>query len=176
MCSRYSLLYYPRGSGEVFLRIAGIVRDSVVDGEGIRDVIFLQGCCHKCKGCHNPQTWDLNGGEHRYSYDVLVELINSTNDITISGGEPLLQFESLLNFLELVKLCTDKRVWMYTGCTVDPTKDTWVILSKYVDVVIDGKYVEELRDTNLRFRGSSNQRIIDLPKSVEEQRIVLWED
>ena len=157
------------------MRIAGIVRDSIVDGVGIRDVIFFQGCVHKCKGCHNPQTWDLNGGEHRFAGDVVKELSNSSNDITISGGEPLLQYNALKSFLDVLKRTTKKRVWLYTGYTFDPTDVKWHILSKYIDVVVDGKYVEELKDSTLLFRGSSNQRIIDLPKSVEEGQIILWE-
>lgn len=158
------------------MRIAGIVRDSVVDGVGIRDVVFLQGCTHRCKGCHNQQTWDLNGGVHRFAGEVLGELSNSTNDITVSGGEPMLQYDALLSFLVVVKQYTKKRVWLYTGNTVDPTKKIYKTLAEYVDVIVDGKFVEELKDPTLRFRGSSNQRIIDLPKSVEEGRIVLWED
>lgn len=156
------------------MRIAGIVRDSTVDGIGIRDVVFFQGCHRACPGCHNPQTWDLNGGVHRFAGDVVNELADSANDITISGGEPLLQFTALVRFLELVKKA-DKRVWLYTGSVVDPTKVIWQILSNYVDVVIDGQYMEELRDSRLLFRGSSNQRIIDLPKSVQQKEIVLWE-
>lgn len=157
------------------MRIAGIVRDSTVDGIGIRDVVFFQGCHRACPGCHNPQTWDMNGGEHRFAGDVVNELSDSSNDITISGGEPLLQLEALLSFLDVIKRTTDKRVWLYTGCTVVPTQPKWKLLSNYIDVVVDGKYVEELKDSRLLFRGSSNQRIIDLPKSVEQKEIVLWE-
>ena len=158
------------------MKIAGIVRDSTVDGIGVRDVIFFQGCGHKCKGCQNPQTWDYNGGTHRFAASILEELSDSTNDITISGGEPLDQWEALITFLVCLKRKTNKSVWLYTGNTVDVTKRTYRILAEFVDVIVDGKYVEELRDTNLRFRGSSNQRIIDLPTSIEEQEIVLWEE
>jgi len=71
------------------MRIAGIVRDSIVNGEGIRDVVFFQGCGKRCKGCHNPETWDYMGGYHRFLGDVVNELAESSNDVTISGGEPL---------------------------------------------------------------------------------------
>lgn len=158
------------------MRIAGIVRDSVVDGVGIRDVVFMQGCTHRCKGCHNQQTWDLNGGVHYFAGDVLKELSDSPNDITISGGEPMLQYDALISFLMVVKEFTQKKVWMYTGNTVDPDKNIYKFLAEYVDVIVDGKFVEELKDPTLRFRGSSNQRIIDLKQSVKERKIVLWED
>ncbi len=158
------------------MRIAGIVRDSIVDGVGIRDVIFFQGCSHKCRGCQNPHTWSYSGGEYYSSGEVVTLLSDSDNDITISGGEPLDQFEALLSFVTLIRLNTNKRIWLYTGNTVDPTKYTYRTLAAFVDVIVDGKFIEELKDSNLLFRGSSNQRLIDLPKSVKEQRIVLWED
>lgn len=158
------------------MRVAGIQRDSITNGIGVRDVIFTQGCCHHCIGCHNPQTWDSHGGEHRFAGDIVKELSNSSNDITISGGEPLLQYKALITLLEVIRRNTTKRVWLYTGCTVSPTTPTWKRLARYVDVVVDGKFVKELADKNLRFRGSSNQRLIDLPKSVKANEIVLWEE
>ena len=158
------------------MRIAGIQKDSISNGIGIRDVVFFQGCSHRCKGCQNPQTWDYNGGTHRWAASVLNELADSPNDITISGGEPLDQFEPLICFLMLIRERTNKRVWLYTGNTVDVSKRTYQLLAEYVDVIVDGKYVEELRDTSLMFKGSSNQRIIDLPKSVKAQEIILWEE
>jgi anaerobic ribonucleoside-triphosphate reductase activating protein len=157
------------------MRLAGIVRDSIVDGEGIRDVIFFQGCSHRCKGCHNPHTWNYEGGEHRFLADVVRELSESSNDVTISGGEPLDQADSLIELVKELKK-QGKNIWMYTGNTVDPTKRIYYVLARYIDVVVDGKFVEELKDPNLRFVGSSNQRVIDLPKSVEERKIVLWEE
>lgn len=157
------------------MKIAGIVRDSIVDGVGIRDVIFLQGCSHRCKGCHNPQTWDYNGGEQWFIGEIIRELSNSSNDVTISGGEPLDQWCSLLRLVEMIRN-TGKRIWLYTGHTVNVNKTIYKSLAKYVDVVVDGLFVEELKDSSLLFRGSSNQRIIDLPKSIESQEIVLWEE
>lgn len=159
------------------MRIAGIVRDSIVDGVGVRDVLFLQGCPHKCKGCHNPQTWAFNGG----TYNTLLELVDafkdSPNDITISGGEPLSQFCELCELMSVLNEYHGKRFWLYTGFTFeDVPMYMWEQLSKYVDVVIDGRFVEELKDTGLMFRGSSNQRLIDLKKTVIEQKVILWEE
>lgn len=158
------------------MRIAGIVRDSIVDGVGIRDVIFFQGCSHKCRGCHNPQTWAYHGGDFYFTPDLVNLLSDSDNDITISGGEPLDQFEALLSLVTFIRLNTKKRIWLYTGNLVDPTKYTYRTLAPYVDVVVDGMFIPERKDSSLKFRGSSNQRIIDLPKSIKEQKIVLWED
>ncbi len=157
------------------MRVAGIVRDSIVDGVGIRDVIFLQGCSHHCKGCHNPQTWKYDCGEFKTVKELVKELSKSTNDVTISGGEPLDQLIEVMKLAIELKL-QGKNIWLYTGYTIDPKDITYYILSMYVDVVVDGEFIEELKDSNLLFRGSSNQRLIDLPKSIAEQKIVLWED
>lgn len=158
------------------MRIAGIVRDSIVDGPGVRDVIFTQGCPHHCFGCHNQNTWDMNGGEVRLSGSILRELSDSQNDITISGGEPLSQWSALLRLLELINEQTDKRVWLYTGYTVDLNQNFYKVLARYVDVIVDGKFVEELKDPDLLFRGSSNQRIVDIKASVECGEIIEWEE
>lgn len=158
------------------MRIAGIVRDSIVDGPGVRDVIFTQGCPHHCSGCHNQNTWDMNGGEVRLSGSILRELSDSQNDITISGGEPLSQWSALLRLLELINEQTDKRVWLYTGYTVDLNQNFYKVLARYVDVIVDGKFVEELKDPNLLFRGSSNQRLVDIKASVECGEIIEWEE
>ena len=157
------------------MRIAGIVRDSIVDGVGVRDVVFFQGCGKRCPGCQNPDTWDYMGGCHRFIGDVVNELADSTNDVTISGGEPIDQFDDLL---ELCRMFSEegKRVWVYTGNVVDPTKRIYQKLASYVDVIVDGRFVEDKKDCNLRFRGSSNQRLINLPMSVIMGEIIEWED
>ena len=161
------------------MRIAGIVRDSIVDGIGIRDTIFFQGCPHHCKGCHNPQTWDYDGGEEMSVQEILDGLSNSSNDITISGGEPLEQFDELQMLLTAIRDNTNKRVWLYTGYVFNFNLffDRYVLnlLSNYVDVLIDGRFVDTLTG-DYQFKGSSNQRLIDLQKSVKENKIILWED
>ena len=157
------------------MRLAGIVRDSIVNGPGVRDVVFFQGCGKRCKGCHNPDTWDYQGGCHRFIGDVVKELSDSSNDVTISGGEPIDQFDDLLEFCRQLTEA-GKKIWVYTGNVVDPTKGIYQRLSRYVDVIVDGRFVEELKDTNLLFRGSSNQRLINLPMSVIMGEIIEWED
>jgi anaerobic ribonucleoside-triphosphate reductase activating protein len=157
------------------MRIAGIVRDSIVDGIGVRDVVFFQGCGKRCKGCHNPDTWDYMGGCHRFIGDVAMELSDSSNNVTISGGEPFDQFEDLLELCRMLSE-QDKKIWVYTGNVVDPTKRIYQRLARYVDVIVDGRFVEDKKDCNLRFRGSSNQRLINLPMSVVMGEIIEWED
>lgn len=153
------------------MRIAGIQRDSITNVIGIRDVVFLQGCSRKCEGCHNPHTWDYNGGEQRFVGDIVKELSDSSNNVTISGGEP---FDQYLSLVELCKQLNKqgKTIWIYTGNTVKPTNKVYKTLADYVDVIVDGKFISSLKDPTLLFRGSSNQRIIDLKKSVKEQCIV----
>lgn len=147
------------------LRIAGIVDDSIVDGEGVRLTVFTQGCPHHCHGCHNPQTWSLDGG-HEVDTEEIVQKLKENpllSGITFSGGEPFLQPAPLTELAQAAhKLGLD--VWSYTGFTLEELEkrtDVQQLLNE-VDVLVDGPYVEALRDLTLRFRGSSNQRIIDL--------------
>lgn len=159
------------------MRIAGIIKNSVVDGIGIRDVLFLQGCTHHCEGCHNPETWNTNGGDEYKIVDLSRLFSESTNDITISGGEPMLQFRDVINFMYLVKHTQHKRFWLYTGFKYEELPPHMLVeLSEYVDVLVDGRFEIDKKDPALRFRGSSNQRLIDLPKSVKANRVILWED
>lgn len=158
------------------MRVAGIIKNSVVNGIGIRDVIFLQGCEHHCKGCHNPETWNPNGGIE-YGVLTLYHLFDkSTNNLTISGGDPLLQLDDLERLLYIFYLNTEKTVWIYTGYKFeDIPMNAWTRLSKLnVEVVVDGRFEIDKKDLTLEFRGSSNQRIIDLKKSVEHGEVVLW--
>lgn len=155
------------------IRIAGIVDDSIVDGEGVRLTVFTQGCPHHCHGCHNPQTWNLDGG-HEIDTEEIVEKLKENpllSGITFSGGEPFLQPAPLAEIARAAhKLGLD--VWSYTGFTLEELKkrtDAQQLLNE-VDVLVDGPYVEALRDLTLRFRGSSNQRIIDL-KELRKGRV-----
>ena len=159
------------------MRVAGIIRDSLVNGEGLRDVLFVQGCPHHCFNCQNPQTWDYDGGKEWLATDLADVFKDSPNDITISGGEPFKQWESLVSFMYFVRSNNpNKRFWIYTGYRYEDVK--WIVenyLLSYVDVIVDGEYVEELKDPNCLYRGSSNQRLIDVRRTVESGNIVLWE-
>lgn len=151
------------------MNIAGIYEESSANGTGWRTVIFVSGCPHKCPGCHNPQTWDANYGEP-YDEEKILNTIKKSDiiqGITLSGGEPFLYAKDLLPFVKKVKeMGLD--IWAYTGYNYEElismnNQDINNLLNE-INVLVDGKYIKELRDTSLKFRGSSNQRIIDLDK------------
>lgn len=151
------------------IRIAGIVNDSIVDGEGIRLTVFVQGCSHRCRGCHNPETWDYNGG-HNIDVSEIIEMYEKNpllQGITFSGGEPFDKIEPLSLIADKVhKLYGD--VWCYTGYTLEELKkDTskHKLLNK-VDVLVDGPFIESERDLSLNFRGSRNQHIYQKENNI----------
>lgn len=152
------------------IRIAGTASDSIVDGTGLRYTIFTQGCCHHCPGCHNPETHDLSGGKEMDTKDIIAEFKKNPlmSGITLSGGEPFLQPQACL---ELAKAAhaIGRDVWAYTGYTLEELRgkadaDVDALLDE-VDVLVDGRFVMEDRSLELRFRGSRNQRIIDMKKT-----------
>lgn len=158
------------------IRLADITNDSISDGLGVRTVIWTQGCTHNCYNCHNAQTHDLNGG-YLYNIDKLVSdiLENSfQKKITFSGGDPFLQPFQCYKIAHKLKKY-DFNIWCYTGFLYEQlilNKNTNIFLEQ-IDVLIDGKYEDDLKDYTLRFKGSSNQRIIDVQKSLKEKEIIL---
>lgn len=164
------------------IRIAGYVDDSIVDGPGIRFTIFTQGCAHHCFNCHNPETWAFDKGKD-VDIDELISKIKRNpllQGITLSGGDPLYQVNACLELVKKVKeLNSDLNIIIYTGFTFEELainfkkNNDLLSLLKLSDILIDGKYEDSLRDLTLRFRGSSNQRIINLKKTFLEEKIVL---
>lgn len=160
------------------LRIAGTVNDSIVDGDGIRFTIFTQGCPHHCKGCHNPQTHDFNGGKI-VGTDELLEKIKENpllDGVTFSGGEPFCQAQGLAVLGKEIK-SLGLNITTYTGYTFEELytnrdKNHWDELLDVTDILIDGRFVPELKDWTIKFRGSSNQRYIDCQESLKEGRAV----
>lgn len=157
---------------------ADLQADSIVDGEGIRTVLWTQGCPHHCKGCHNPDTHDFDGGalvDVGYIIAEMKELKNQ-DGITLSGGDPMCQSEACL---EIAKAAHEMgmNVWCYTGFTYEAIlrNPKQMALLKEVDVLVDGKFVLEEKSYDLYFKGSKNQRIIDVKKSLEEEKVVLVE-
>lgn len=151
----------------MLMRIAGIVQDSIVDGEGIRLTVFVQGCPHACPGCHNPETHDFNGGRMVDTSEIIAMLdVNPLLDgVTLSGGEPFCQSEKC----KIIADAAHERglnVWCYTGYTCDELMkfgDPYdIALLGSIDVLVDGRYMQEQRTLELPFRGSRNQRIIIL--------------
>lgn len=161
------------------LRLAGVIRESIVDGPGIRMTVFTQGCPHHCKGCHNPTTHDFNGGYVSDPENILKAIDQNPllKGVTFSGGEPFMQAEALAELaVEIHKRGLD--IITYTGFTYEQLLDSFgkfpdrKELLKQTDYLIDGKFEEDKKSLNLKFRGSSNQRIIDVKKSMEIGKIV----
>lgn len=162
------------------VRLAGPIQsDSILDGSGIRTVIWFQGCLHNCPGCHNPETHDLNGGEIYSLEDIKKELksLKYQNGITLSGGDPFFQPKQAL---ELAKYAHELglNVWAYTGFTYEALiskQDEKYELLKEADVLVDGRFEMAKKSLECKFRGSTNQRIIDVKKSLEKGSVVLYE-
>ncbi|MGN1344509.1 MAG: anaerobic ribonucleoside-triphosphate reductase activating protein [Traorella sp.] len=150
--------------------------DSIVDGPGLRIVVWTQGCPHHCPFCHNPQTHSYTGG---FEEDVqtiidLFDHIQLQSGVTFSGGEP---FEQVSPLLEIAKEAKKRKlnIWTYTGYLYEDLllKEDAKELLNYIDVLVDGKFVNELKHHDLRFKGSLNQRIIDVKKSIQENKVIL---
>ena len=160
----------------MLIRIAGLVPESFVDGDGIRFAVFMQGCQRNCAGCHNPETHDLNGGRLIDTTEIISAIKKNPllNGITLTGGEPFLQVAAA-DELALAAKNLGLNVWCYTGFTFEELPPDAEPLLENIDVLIDGEFIENLRDLELQFRGSSNQRIIDIKKTRKQNKIVLWE-
>jgi len=164
------------------MRLSGITQESLVDGPGLRYVIFTQGCPHKCPNCHNPETWDNNAGKE-YTVRQVVRLMKQQKKkirgVTFSGGEPFIQAAELAEVAAAARLI-NWDVVTYTGFTyeelVENNNEGVNALLAATDILIDGKYIHELRSIELPFRGSSNQRVIDLIKTREKGQVVLWKN
>ena len=137
----------------------------MIDGPGFRITIYSQGCQHHCPGCHNPQTWDFNGGKE-YTVDELFNIIigEEFSDVTFSGGDPMFQVEAFTELAQKVKNKTNKTIWCYSGYTYEEIKKSpkMSVILPYIDVLVDGRFMIEKRNTDLKFRGSENQRIVYL--------------
>lgn len=151
------------------ISILKVIHDTTVDGPGFRTAIYGAGCQHRCKGCHNPFSWNCDNGTF-YSIDELMNIIKEDEfaNVTFSGGDPLFQIDEFTQLAMRIKTETNKNIWCYTGFTYEQiiSSKKLVQILPFIEVLVDGKYVEELKDLDLRFRGSSNQRIIDVQKSL----------
>lgn len=163
------------------IRLSGIAYESLVNGPGMRRVFFAQGCKHNCKGCFNPDTHDFSGGEEKDMDELIEDVLENPfiKGITFSGGDP---FEQADKFAYMAKKFKEYglNIWSYTGYTYEyilKNKDYhkgWNELIKYIDVLVDGKFEEEKKEDGLKFRGSSNQRIIDVQKSLKENKVIFY--
>jgi anaerobic ribonucleoside-triphosphate reductase activating protein len=162
---------------ETTLRILDIVEDTMVDGPGFRTAIYCAGCNHRCPGCHNPQSWDFSGGRD-VTVEELMRIVVAdpfTRGVTFSGGDPMYQAAGFAELARRIHRQTQKDVWCFTGFTFESLiqPEQRELLAE-LDVLVDGPFVKALHDSDLLFRGSSNQRIIDVQASMYSGETVLW--
>ncbi|MBR0180359.1 MAG: anaerobic ribonucleoside-triphosphate reductase activating protein [Prevotella sp.] len=159
------------------IRVLDILEDTMVDGPGFRTSIYCAGCGHHCPGCHNPQSWDFDGGREM-STEEIMKIIEADPyaNVTFSGGDPMYQAVGFSELAREIHKRTNKDIWCYTGFTFESliSHDQRELLEQ-IDVLVDGPFIEKLRDTDLLFRGSSNQRLIDVQSSLYEGKVVLWQ-
>ncbi|NLT95487.1 MAG: anaerobic ribonucleoside-triphosphate reductase activating protein [Clostridia bacterium] len=157
------------------IRYRDIISDSIVDGAGLRVVAFLQGCPRRCIGCHNPQLLPIEGGkeisERELAKILLKKLTAKHAGITFSGGDPLMQPEALFNVITYIrKRKPEINIWVYTGYYFEEIKDLPVL--GLIDVLVDGPFIMEEKSISLVFKGSRNQRIIDVPNTLKQGKII----
>lgn len=160
------------------LRLADIIGESIVDGDGVRVVVFLQGCKNTCEGCHNPDLKPIAGGrpigEVELAELILKHVTPIHQGITFSGGEPMLQAEGLIKVIGLIK---QKRpgldIWMYTGYLFEEIAKNPVMT--LIDVLVDGPYVKAQRSPAAQYFGSANQRIINVRASLNHKKVIMWQ-
>ena len=153
------------------IRILDILEETMADGPGLRTSIYCAGCAHHCPGCHNPQSWDFNAGREA-TVDELLAVIKEDKfcNVTFSGGDPLYQVEAFTELARRIKEETGKNIWCYTGFTYEEilADSRLSMILPYIDTLVEGPFIQELRDPDLHFRGSSNQRIIHLTPQEDD--------
>lgn len=149
---------------DITLRVLKIVAGTSVDGPGLRTSIYFAGCRHHCPGCHNPESWDMDGGTPMTIDEIISEVEKEGFNVTFTGGDPIYQLAALTQLAQCLK---DRgyTIWLYTGFTIEElgAVNGFSELAQNLEAIVDGPFVESLRDTSLLFRGSSNQRILHPP-------------
>ncbi|MBO4906517.1 MAG: anaerobic ribonucleoside-triphosphate reductase activating protein [Bacteroidaceae bacterium] len=171
-------LHSERGQGTEVINVIDIIEDTTVDGPGFRTSIYCAGCTHHCVDCHNPQSWKPEAG-HPMTVEQIMKIIEADPfaNVTFSGGDPMQQAEGFTELACAIKSHTNKTIWCYTGYTFEtllrmPRQRE---LLQHIDVLVDGPFVKSQRCTDLPFRGSKNQRIINVPSSLSAGEIVEWQ-
>lgn len=161
------------------ISVLKIVEDTTVDGPGFRTSIYAAGCEHGCKGCHNPESWEISNGKWM-DIDEILKIIerNFFAQVSFSGGDPLFQPEAFTELARRIKLETQKNIWCYTGFTFQKIlrNPKLSAILPYIDVLVDGQFIEKKKVDNLPFVGSSNQRIINVKESLKANKIVEWKN
>ena len=148
----------------------------MVDGPGFRTSIYAAGCPNQCPGCHNPQSWDIANGTPMTTEEILATILSDPfADVTFSGGDPMFQAEGFTELAQAIKSQSNKSIWCYTGYIYERLLEMPAQreLLQHIDVLVDGPFIESMKDESLRFRGSSNQRIIDVQESLKQNKVIL---
>ena len=158
------------------LSIIKIVHSTVVDGPGLRTSVYGAGCMNRCEGCHNPQSWELSSGKPMSIEEIAAEIEPQIGGVTFSGGDPFFQADGFTALARLLKQRTGKNIWCYTGLDFEQIAATPALarMLPFLDVLVDGRFVLALKSDETIFRGSTNQRLIDVPASLAAGKAVLW--
>lgn len=159
------------------LSIIDIIEDTTVDGPGFRTAIYAAGCPNQCPGCHNPESWDIKKGRPVSTEDLLEKVLSDEfANVTFSGGDPMFQPEGFTKLASDIKRKSNKTIWCYTGYKFEQLlkNPTQAALLSHIDVLVDGRFKQSLRDESLLFRGSSNQRLIDVQASLRKKEVVSY--
>lgn len=156
------------------MQVLDIVEGTSVDGPGLRTSIYLAGCKHQCEGCHNPQSWDFNAGQPMTIDEILEVIERNGFNVSLSGGDPMYMAEEAGELCRRIREELHKTVWCYTGFVWEAivAKPEFMPLIENIDVLVDGPFILSRRDISLRFRGSGNQRVIDVKQSLATGRVV----
>ena len=159
------------------LSVINISEGTSVDGPGLRTSIYFAGCTHHCEGCHNPQSWDIDAGKPTEIDEILKVVAYNDFNVTFSGGDPFFQAEGVAELARRIKEELGKNIWCYTGYLWENIKDNkrFLPLLEQIDILVDGPFILAKRDISLRFRGSDNQRFIDVQESLKTGNTVTLE-
>ena len=160
------------------ISILEIVEDTTVDGPGFRTSVYSSGCPHHCPGCHNPQSWEIDNGHPVETEEILkIILADPFADVTFTGGDPMFQPQGFAELAQAIRENSTKNIWCYTGYRFEDLlqNPAQKALLEQIDVLVDGRFIDALKDDELRFRGSSNQRIINVQASLEKGETVVMD-
>ena len=160
------------------ISILEIVEDTTVDGPGFRTSVYSSGCPHRCPGCHNPQSWEIDNGHPVETEEILkIILADPFADVTFTGGDPMFQPQGFAELAQAIRENSTTNIWCYTGYRFEDLlqNPAQKALLEQIDVLVDGRFIDALKNDELRFRGSSNQRIINVQASLEKGETVVMD-
>ena len=159
----------------MMISVLDILEDTTVDGPGFRTTVYCAGCPNHCPGCHNPESWDIDNGQYMDTEIILQKILaDDFANVTFSGGDPMFQAKGFTELAKAIKEKSNKTIWCFTGFLFENLvkREEQMALLEYIDVLVDGPFVESLKDEELLFRGSSNQRLIDVQASLKSGTVV----